>query len=375
MKVVRTIIIDDEEPVLQLMKIIMRKNKHLDIVGEFTDSKKALEGILKLLPDVVFIDIEMPCMDGIELANKILEFDENIQIVFVTAYEKYALEAFKVNAVNYILKPIIEKELNATVKRLLRNYSVRADDFIESKSNKILSLGTFKVYGKKDKLISWPTAKVQELFAYFVYMRGEEIDKWILCDILWPDYLPKKAEHNLHSTIYRLKASLKSVDIENIVQYRKGKYSINLQNFYCDSWEFENFIKDNPIVNEENIESYDKSIELYKGRLFGDEGYTWSIELSEKLGLYYLEGIKNIAIYYMEKSSYNTSEKYLKKVIKEDPFNEKNNELMMKLYFNSGSKVKLVNCYRNLKKLLKDELDISPKVSTIKLYNELISNL
>ncbi|WP_027633996.1 response regulator [Clostridium hydrogeniformans] len=371
----RTIIIDDEEPVLQLMKIIMRKNKHLDIVGEFTDSKKALEGILKLLPDVVFIDIEMPCMDGIELANKILEFDENIQIVFVTAYEKYALEAFKVNAVNYILKPIIEKELNATVKRLLRNYSVRVDDFIENKSNKILSLGTFKVYGKKDKLISWSTAKVQELFAYFVYMRGEEIDKWILCDILWPDYLPKKAEHNLHSTIYRLKASLKSVDIENVVKYRKGKYSIDLNNFNCDSWEFENFIKDNPIVNEENIESYDKSIELYKGRLFGDEGYTWSIELSEKLGLYYLEGIKNIAIYYMGKNSYNTSEKYLKKVIKEDPFNEKNNELMMKLYFDSGSKVNLVNCYRNLKKLLKDELDISPKVSTIKLYNELISNL
>ena len=371
----RTIIIDDEEPVLQLMKMIMEKNKNLDIVGEFNDSKKALEGISKLLPDVVFIDIEMPYMDGIELANKILEFNENIQIVFVTAYEKYALEAFKVNAVNYILKPITEKELNITIKRLLRNYSVKGENSIENKSNRILSLGTFEVYGKKDRLINWPTAKVQELFAYFVYMNGEEIDKWILCDILWPDYLPKKAEHNLHSTIYRLKTSLKSAEIENVVKYRKGKYSINLQSFYCDSWEFENFIKNNTTINQGNIDSYDKSIELYKGRLFGNEGYTWAIELSEKLSLYYLEGIRNIAVYYMKKNSYNTAEKYLKKVIREDPFNEKNNELMMKLYFNSGDKVKLVSCYRNLKKLLRDELDISPKTSTIKLYNDLISNL
>ena len=73
-----------------------------------------------LKPDVVFLDIEMPGINGIELARKIANIDPEIQIVFVTAYEQYALKAFEVSAVHYLLKPLSQEKINEAVNRVHR---------------------------------------------------------------------------------------------------------------------------------------------------------------------------------------------------------------------------------------------------------------
>ncbi|MHC6178668.1 response regulator [Clostridium sp. JNZ X4-2] len=372
----KTVIVEDEKPILKLMKLVISRNKHLKIVGQFTDSREALKGTSKLLPDVVFVDVEMPFMNGLELSRKIKSFNENIQIVFVTAYEKYALEAFKVNAVNYILKPITEEDLNATVDRLLKNQHTEETTSKDDKKNKIFILGCFKVYGSSgDEIIKWSTAKVQELFSYFVYKKGEDTDKWQLCDILWPDSPPKKAEHNLHSSIYRMKTVLKSVGIENIVHYENGKYGMNLKEFYCDSWRFEDFIENNPVVNEKNITACEKNSALYKGILFGNEDYLWDADLNEKLRRYYSTSAKNIAEYYMKVKLYNKSEEYLKKAIEMNPFDEIAHELIMKVYFYMGDRIGLVSHYKKLNTLFKRELHIPPKKSTVELYKNLFVKL
>ncbi|MDT8715086.1 response regulator [Clostridium sp. 19966] len=372
----RTIIVEDEEPILQLMKIIMSKNKYIDIIGAFTSSEEALKNIIELSPEVVFVDIEMPHMDGMSLAKEIMKFNDDIQIVFVTAYKKYALEAFKVNAVNYILKPITEEELDITVNRLLKKYNVEENKNVAKGKNKIFSLGCFKIYGNLDKeAIKWPTEKTKELFAIFVYMQGKEIDKWRLCDILWPESDPKKAEHNLHSTIYRIKTALKNLGIENVVRYEKGKYSIDFKDFYCDTWDFQAYIDNNPIVNEENIYNYEKNMDKYIGKLFGNEDFGWCIELKEKLERYYAEASKNIAKYYIKKKIYDKAEEYLKKVIKADAFDEEAQELMMMVYFYVRDKTALINHYKSLNTLFKEELGTEPKNSTNELYKSLLYKL
>lgn len=372
----RTVIVEDEEPILKLMEIVISRNKHLEIIGQFTDSRKALRNIPKLSPDVVFVDVKMPFINGIELSRKIKNFDENIQIVFVTAYEKYAIEAFKVNAVNYILKPITEEDLNVTVNRLLKNMHIRKVISRDNKKNQIFTLGCFRVYGGlENEIIRWSTSKVQELFAYFVCNRGNEADKWNLCDMLWPNFPSKNAEHNLYSTIYRLKIDFKNRGTENIVNYENGKYGINLKNFYCDSWEFEDFIESNPFVNEKNIVSYEKNTALYKGTLFGDNNYSWDADLNEKLRRYYLFSVKNIAKYYMKKKFYNKSEEYLKKAIAVNFFDEEAQELIMKVYFHMGDRIDLVKHYKKLSSALKRQLHVTPKKSTIELYKSLLMKL
>lgn len=371
----RTIIVEDEEHSLRLMKRIMSRNKHLNIIGAFTDPKEALKNIMELSPEVIFVDIEMPCMNGIELAREVMKFNDNIQIVFVTAYEKYALEAFQVDAVNYILKPIAEEELDISVSRLLKKYNTEEIKPYDGK-NRIISLGGFEVYGNfTDEQIKWPTAKAKELFAYFTYNRGKEIDKWQLCDILWTDSAPKKAEHNLHSTIYRVKTALKNFGIENIVNYEKGKYNIDFENFSCDAWEFPAFIERNPIVNDENICGYERTMDKYNGKLFGNEDFDWCIELSENLEKRYIDSSKNIAQYYIKKKNYNKAEEYLKKAIKIDSLNEEIQDLMLLVYFYMRDKTGLVNHYKYLIKLFKEELNISPKSSTNELYKNLLENI
>lgn len=371
----RTIIVEDEEPSLRLMKRIISKNKYLDIIGAFTNPEEALKNIKELSPEVVFVDIEMPHMSGMELAREVMKFNDNIQIVFVTAYDKYALDAFQVNAVNYILKPISEEELNITVNRLLKKYNT-GESKLNKEKNTILSLGCFKVFGNfNDEGIKWPTAKAKELFAYFIYKKGKEIDKWQLCDILWSDSTPKKAEHNLHSTIYRVKTALKNSAIENIVNYEKGKYSIDFRNFYCDAWDFQTYIEENPLVNEENIYNYEKTMGKYNGKLFGTEDFEWCIELSENLEKCYINSLKNIAQYYIKKKIYNKAEEYLKKAIKINSFDEETQELMLQVYFYMKDRVGLVSHYKYLTKLLKEELDISPKSSTNELYKNLLEKI
>lgn len=118
----RIILIDDEQSSLVLLRRMINGYEFMNIVGEFMRPRIVMEQIPELAPDVVFLDIEMPNMNGIELAKQILTKNRNVQIVFVSAYERYALRAFEVDSVNFILKPICEAVFNVTVKRLVNNH-------------------------------------------------------------------------------------------------------------------------------------------------------------------------------------------------------------------------------------------------------------
>jgi len=358
------------------MKIMIGTNKHLELVGEFLSADEALDQIQVLMPDVVFADVEMPALNGIELSQKIKSIHDNIQIVFVTAHEKYAIEAFKVQAVNYILKPITQEELNITVNRLVKNYNNQINLLRTPSTNHILLLGGLKVYGNAiDEEVKWPTIKARELFAYFVYNREKELDKWELCDILWPDAPAAKAEQNLYSAINRMKSSLKQVGVQDVLKCEKGKYSMDLRGFSCDVWEFTEFIENNPFVSAENILKCERNLGLYQGGLFGSEGYSWAAELRENINLRFLRSAKNIGLYYIEHKKYDKAEKLLQKAIQMDAGDEETAEFMMKLYFLTENKQALVDTYKSLVYYLKEEMGISPKKSTQQLYNDLLIKL
>lgn len=372
----KAILVDNEKYVLDLMRIVIGKNSHIEIIGEFTEASEALKEVERTLPDVVFIDIEMPHINGIEFAKHVEDIGRDIQIVFVTAYGNYALDAFKVNAVNYILKPITEEDVNMTVERLLKNIPREKQTIETNKLCRIDCLGNFKVYGRSgEEIIKWSTSKVKEMFAYFVYRNGERIDKWNLCDMLWEDSSPKKAEHNLHSSVYRLRTVFKSQGIENIINYQSGKYKIDFSEFTCDLWEFQDFIYDNLIVNDENINDYTKMLRQYKGALFGSEDYSWTMDLNEKISRSYSYGLKSIAKYYIEKEKYNESHEYLTKAIKENPFDEEAHDLILNVYFYLGDRVGLISHYNKLVKLFNEELHIPIKDSTNRLYDNILSKL
>ncbi|MCC4614743.1 LytTR family DNA-binding domain-containing protein [Xanthomonas campestris pv. asclepiadis] len=119
MNALRAVIAEDEALLRQsLLTLLAQVCPQLDIVGECEDGASALETIATQQPDVVFLDIRMPGLTGIEVARALREVSPRTQVVFVTAYDQYAIDAFEHGAVDYLLKPISRERLQATWQRV-----------------------------------------------------------------------------------------------------------------------------------------------------------------------------------------------------------------------------------------------------------------
>lgn len=120
----KVFLIDDEQPAIDELAWMLESYKDLEVTGTFNDPKKALEGILLKAPEAVFLDIKMPGMDGFELAEALMRLRQPPKIVFVTAYDDYAIQAFEINAVDYVMKPVEEDRLSKAVDRLRQQVQV-----------------------------------------------------------------------------------------------------------------------------------------------------------------------------------------------------------------------------------------------------------
>lgn len=123
----RCIIVDDEAPAREEIKYLLDnlKGYDIEIVGEAGDGRTALEMIKNQKPDLLLLDIQMRGISGFDLANEVLQLEHHPFIVFITAFDQYAIKAFEINAVDYILKPISANRLSNTISRvygLLKQY-------------------------------------------------------------------------------------------------------------------------------------------------------------------------------------------------------------------------------------------------------------
>jgi len=112
----KAIIIDDERLARQELKKLLAAHPEIEVAGEAGNAQEAVESIKQLKPDVIFLDIQMPGKNGFELLEDISGVPE---IVFVSAYDDYAIRAFEVNALDYLLKPVQISRLAETVKKIL----------------------------------------------------------------------------------------------------------------------------------------------------------------------------------------------------------------------------------------------------------------
>ncbi|GAB3922961.1 LytR/AlgR family response regulator transcription factor [Mucilaginibacter myungsuensis] len=114
-KVWKTLIIDDEQLARQRLKRLLKPFDELDIIGEAANGQDGLEQIQTLNPDLIFLDIEMPLLNGFEMLAKL---DKQPKVVFTTAYDQYAIKAFEEDSIDYLLKPVEAERLEKTIKKL-----------------------------------------------------------------------------------------------------------------------------------------------------------------------------------------------------------------------------------------------------------------
>src|SRR6187549_3203550 len=130
-EVLRAVLVDDEQLARDELGYLLGQIGSVEVVGQAGNGVEALTTIDRLQPDVVFLDVQMPGLTGFEVARRMVEAENPSHIIFVTAFDRHAIEAFEVNAVDYLLKPVDQARLELAVQRARRR--VDAERFDEKR--------------------------------------------------------------------------------------------------------------------------------------------------------------------------------------------------------------------------------------------------
>lgn len=119
----KTLIVDDEPLAIERLQLLCARQEHINLVGTASDGEAAIRLAEQLEPDLLLLDIAMPGMDGLEVAKKLSALGKAPAIIFVTAFDKFAVEAFGVAAIDYVLKPVETDRLSVAISRVLERQS------------------------------------------------------------------------------------------------------------------------------------------------------------------------------------------------------------------------------------------------------------
>ena len=365
------IIVDDEKPALDILKLLLEKTGHICVVGSFMSAADALAETQSLKPDVAFLDIEMPDMSGLELAEKIIDSGIDIEIVFVTAYDKYALEAFRVNAIDYILKPFSSDDIAQVITRLKKVKPLPAVSQMPADKGRIYCFGRLSVYGAGcGEAVKWRTSKTEVLFAFMLQNLNSEVAKWKITQTLWPECeTERQLNTHLYTTVYKVKKTLLSANIKFDFTFINGSYKMELPDAYIDASEFEALTNAKIAFSAMSIEKYKKVLDLYKGNYLEDNEYPWSQNKTEEYSKRYRSLVFELVRYYTTESDYTGAEGILQKALTIIPLDDELNEMLLKLYFMKKDKTSIIAHYNKIKELYKSELGITPNRSMQELFN------
>ncbi len=267
--------VDDEFHVLERFERITLEFKEITLCGLFETGGQLLDYLKDQPLDAVFLDIEMPDTRGFQLSEQILDLNENIDIIFVTAFDQYAVEAFEYEAMDYILKPLTKERLGKTINRLLKTKT----KMNQSEKPFIQCFGEFEVLIGGD-VLPWKNSKAKEVLAFLVHKNGVPVNWEKIADAVWPDYDCQRAQKNFHATTYLLRKGLAEAGISQILECRRGNYRVVTEQFNCDLYQFEEKINGNMMKRKEDIRLLS---ELYQRRYLEENGYDWAYPRAAKL--------------------------------------------------------------------------------------------
>ena len=230
----RVLLVDDEE--LQLLRLQEACKNTLPSDCEllcYTNPVKAFDENKDSKIDIAFLDIEMPGLNGVQLAKKLKSINPTINIIFVTAFNDYALEAYAMHASGYIPKPATEEKIKAELDGLRFPVTMA-----ETKKLQVKCFGNFDVFYNKEPL-KFQRSKSKELFAYLVDREGSAANINELNAVLWDE--DKKSY--LRNLIVDIQTTLKEVGAEDVFIKRRNECFIDVNKIDCDAYEYK---KNNP---------------------------------------------------------------------------------------------------------------------------------
>lgn len=228
-------IVDDEKLAAHSLEKTIR-----EVLGDehnimlFNRSTDALEQ-RKAPPDMCFMDIEMPGMNGMEAAKALKKLYPEAIIIFVTAYSDYALKAWSLGVDGYLMKPVSMEDMSSLLDRLLskRDGSQDAADRLT-----VVCFGKFEVF-YKGKIVGFKRTRAKEMLAYLISARGAGVSTGELCGVLWDD----ASDIRLKKTYIRqyaqsIREALSGIGLEDILIHNRDSYAVNTSLIDCDYYRY-----------------------------------------------------------------------------------------------------------------------------------------
>ena len=223
------VLLVDDEP-LQLMRLekAVKENLKDDTIVSFDNPLKAHEHCKQWRPDLAFLDIEMPGLTGIQLAKKLKAINPLVNLIFVTAYDQYALEAHRLRASGYVTKPVNKEKVAVELENL--RYPIQAE---EKKKLQIKCFGNFEVFFGGEPL-RFSYKKSKEAFAYLVDREGSAISINELNAVLWEEDHPSY----LRNLIADIQNTLRKAGVDDAFVKRHNECYIDVTKVDCDAYEY-----------------------------------------------------------------------------------------------------------------------------------------
>ena len=231
----RFLLLDDEPLALKDVQDSVREAVPDAEVVAFTLAEEALEFAKEQDNhiDVAFLDIELGYTTGLVVAKRLKDIQPDLNIIFVTSYEQYAVSAFKIHATGYLMKPVNPADIS---RELTFIYKAMKSD--RANTVKIQTFGGFCIF-VNDKALVFKRQKAKELLAYLVDRHGADITTRHACTLLWEDTpYDRKVKNYFQSVLLELRRTLREAGVEDILVRSRNSLAVDIAKFDCDSYRF-----------------------------------------------------------------------------------------------------------------------------------------
>ncbi len=225
----RVIAVDDEQLALDNMVALLHEVLADDEIRSFLKSAEAFAYLQENEVDIAFLDIEMGGMNGITLAKKCKDLRPNINVIFITGYDSYTLDALRLHVSGYLLKPVRASDLRVELENLRHPLPRHVD-----KRVRIQTFGYFEVFADGQPL-KFPWAKCKECLAYLIDRRGARVTYADLSAVLWEDKpYDRTVQNNTQKIVSDLVKTFKNIGLQDLIMKSRQDIAIDTALIDCD---------------------------------------------------------------------------------------------------------------------------------------------
>lgn len=234
----RIFLIDDELSARNSLERIVRQVRPEAELTVFSRGQAALDAIEQagLRPDVVFSDIQMPGVNGLSLAVKLRTLCPSAKVIFVTGYDEYAVEAYRLHACGYVMKPLNPERIEEELTHLEQFTGlIGKPDML-----KVRCFGYFEIFWQ-DKPLHFQRQQAKELLAYLISREGAACTNGEISAALWENEGDMRITTNrIRTLLSDLRAVFKSIGMEDALIRHRGSIAVNRARFDCDYYRMQN---------------------------------------------------------------------------------------------------------------------------------------